>query len=114
MHGGVMKQRKLKTQKHSEDKINKNTRNIFRIKKENEAIKDRIIRDTRVGKLWNNNSIEYKSNYDGNKTLPLKDTINNLQRSDISKVQLTIVIDFIYSNDNDEEHVVLCMQRLVT
>ena len=44
-----MKQRKLKTQKHSEDKINKNTRNIFRIKKENEAIKDRIIRDTRVG-----------------------------------------------------------------
>ena len=51
MHGGVMKQRKLKTQKHSEDKINKNTRNIFRIKKENEAIKDRIIRDTRVGKL---------------------------------------------------------------
>ena len=28
-----MKQRKLKTQKHSEDKINKNTRNIFRIKK---------------------------------------------------------------------------------
>ena len=46
-----MKQRKLKTQKHSEDKINKNTRNIFRIKKENKAIKDRIIRDTRVGKL---------------------------------------------------------------
>ena len=35
----------------------------------------------------------------------MKGNINNLQRSDLSKVQLTIVIDFIYSNDNDEEHV---------
>ena len=31
--------------KQSEDKIIKNVRNLFRLKKENEAIKNRIIRD---------------------------------------------------------------------
>ena len=35
----------------------------------------------------------------------MKDTINNLQRSDTWKIQVTIVIDFIFSNDNDEDRV---------
>ena len=45
-YGGGKKERKLKTQKQSEDKITKSIRNLSKLKKENEAIKDRIIRDT--------------------------------------------------------------------
>ena len=56
------------------------------MKKENEAIKDRIIRDTRnlcehegevyykpvrIGNFWSNNYIEYESNGDRNKTLSI-------------------------------------------
>ena len=44
MYGGRKKPKKSKTKKQSEDII-KDVRNIFRLKKENEAIKDRIIRD---------------------------------------------------------------------
>ena len=44
MYGGRKKPRKSKTKKQSEDII-KDVRNIFRLKKENEAIKGRIIRD---------------------------------------------------------------------
>ena len=35
----------------------------------------------------------------------LRDIIINLQKSDTWKIQLTIVINFISSNDADEEHV---------
>ena len=44
MYRGRKKTKKSKTKKQSEDII-KDVRNIFRLKKENEAIKDRIIRD---------------------------------------------------------------------
>ena len=38
-----------------------------------------------------------------NETKPyLKDIIKNVQKSGTWKVQLTIVINFIYSKDNDE------------
>ena len=40
VYGSVKKPKKLKIQQHI-----KNMRNLFRLKKENEAIKDRIIRD---------------------------------------------------------------------
>ena len=40
-----------------------------------------------------------------NKTRPyLKDIINNLEKTDTWKIQLTIVNNFISSTDNDEEH----------
>ena len=40
-----------------------------------------------------------------NKTRPyLKDIINNLEKTDTWKIQLTIVNKFISSTDNDEEH----------
>ena len=63
-----------------------------------------------------NNYIEYKSNGDRNKTLSveeylnkirpyLKNVINNLKISDTWKIKLTIVNNFIYSIDNDEERV---------
>ena len=43
LYGGGKNPREPK--KQSEDKIIKNVRNLFRLKKENEAIKNRIIRD---------------------------------------------------------------------
>ena len=61
------------------------------MKKENEVIKDRIIRDirtffeheekdyykpVRVGNIWGNNYIEYESNGDGNKTLSIEEYLS--------------------------------------
>ena len=65
----------------------KDTRNIFKQKKENETIRDRIIRDirnlfvqeiedyykpVRVGNIWSRNYIELESNRDRNKILLIK------------------------------------------
>ena len=109
----------------------KDLRNLFRLKKENEAIKDRVIRDIRnhfeheeehyyisVKQVtsWSNNYIEYESNGGRNKTLSieeylnrirphLKYIINDLKKFDTWKIQLTIEINFISSKDNDEERV---------
>ena len=61
-------------------------RNLFRLIKENETIKDKIIRDIKiplekeddyykpmkVGNFWNNNYIEYESNGDKKKYLSVK------------------------------------------
>ena len=41
------KTRKLKKQKQSEENVIKKIRNLFRLKTENEAIKDRITRDNK-------------------------------------------------------------------
>ena len=41
----VEQNKKTKNQKQSKDSIIKDERNLFRLKEENEAIKDRIIRD---------------------------------------------------------------------
>ena len=84
----------------------KRSKHFFKLKKENEAIKDRIIRDIRtlfkqgdyykpirVGTFRNNNYIEYENNGDSNKSLLVKeyldkikpylrDIIINLQKSD--------------------------------
>ena len=102
--------------------------NLFRLKEENKAIKDRMIRDirnlfgkkkenyykpVRVGNFWKWNYIAYEINGDRNKTLSvedypnkirsyLKDIINDLKKSDTWKIQLTIAINFISSRDNDE------------
>ena len=68
----------------------------------------------RVDNFWSNNHIEYESNRDRNKTLPveeyfnkirpyLKDIINNLKKSDTWKIQLTIANSFIPSTVNDEK-----------
>ena len=65
----------------------KDTRNIFKQKKENETIRDRIIRNirnlfvqeiedyykpVRIGNIWNRNYIELESNRDRNKILLIK------------------------------------------
>ena len=76
------------------------------MKKENEASKDTVIRDTKndfeheeedyykpvgLGNFWGNNYTEYESNGDRNKI------------SDTCEIQLTIAINFISSKENDEE-----------
>ena len=74
LYGVGKKPSKLKIKKQSEDKIIKNMRNLFKLKKENEKIKDTIIRNTkklleheeecskpvRRGSFWNSNYIEYE------------------------------------------------------
>ena len=88
---GYSKPKRVKTvygggRKQFDENIIKSIRNLFKLKKENETIKDRIIRDIRthfkqedgyckqiiVGNFWNNNYIEYKSSCDRNKNLSVK------------------------------------------
>ena len=68
----------------------------------------------RVNNFWSNNYIQYKSNSDKNRILSveeyldkikpyLKDIINDLRKSDERKIQLTIIINFIFSNDDKDE-----------
>ena len=88
-------------------------RNLFRLEKETKTIKDRILRyiknpfehkkeencykQVKVSNFCSNNYIEYESNSDRNKTLSvkeylneirpyLKDIINNLKKSDTWKI----------------------------
>ena len=108
----------------------KGATNLFRLKKETKAIKDRI-RDinnlfqyeekcyfklARVDNFWSNNQIEYTSKGDRktlwveeyfNKIKPNLKDINNLKKFGKWKIQLTIAINFIFSRDgNDEERVI--------
>ena len=94
--------------------ISKNI-NLFRLKKENEAIKDRIskiffkkeeedyCKPVRVRNFYNKIYVEYESNCDRNKILSikeyLKDIVNNLKKSGTSKIQLTIAINNRKSNN---------------
>ena len=118
------------TNKETNDATIKGITNLFRLKKENKAIKDRIIRDienlfeheeeenyykqVRIGNFWSNDYIEYESNSDRNKILPvkkyrniirpyLKDIINNLKKFDTWNIQITIAVNFVSSKDNYEE-----------
>ena len=90
--------------KQSEENISKIIGNLLKLKKENEAIKDRTIRDIgtlfkqeddyykpiRVGNLQNNNYIEYDSCSDRDKNLSVKeylDKINSYLRDIIINFQ---------------------------
>ena len=119
-----------KLKKKTIDNTIKDIRNLFRLEKENKAIKDIILRDisnlfqneeeknyykpVRVSNFRSNNYIEYKSYSDRNKTLSaekylnkirpyLRNIISNLKKSDAWKIQLTRANNFISSIDNDEE-----------
>ena len=101
----------------------KDARNRFRVSKENQAIKDKIIKDigirkrrkkkpVRVVNFYDKNYIKYERNGDWNnkeyvdKIKPyLKDIINNLNKSDTWKTQLAIAINFMASKDTEEERV---------
>ena len=121
----------MKNRRPEEENMIKDIRNLIRLEKENEAIKDRILRNiknlfeheeknyhkpVRANNFWSNNYTEYKSNGDRNKTPSveqylnkvisyLKDIKNNLKKLGTWKIQLTIAINFISSIDNDEERV---------
>ena len=85
----------MRLKKERDDAAIKDIRNLFRLKKENEAIKCRVIRDIR--NLFEHDEkedyyIEYESNGDRNKALLieiylneirpyLKGIINNLKKS---------------------------------
>ena len=123
------KNKEFKIKKQSEDTIIKNVRNLFRLKKENEAIKDRKIsikdlfeqeedfyKPLSVGNFYSNNYIEYESNGDRNKTLLIKQyldeikpclkDIDNIKKSDTWKIQLIVAIEQMKS--------VECIQRVIT
>ena len=70
----------------------------------------------RVNNFWNDNYIEYESNGDKNRNLSPDEYLNkikpqlqiiiiDLQNSDTWKIQITIAINFTYSKDVEEEHV---------
>ena len=83
----------FRSRKEIDNSATKDQRNLFRPKKENEAIKDKIIRDIKTlfkeeddyckpikeGNFWNNNYIEYESNSDKNKNLPVKEYLNEIK-----------------------------------
>ena len=58
----------------------------FRLRIENEAIEDRVIRHqepfykpVRVGNIWSSNYIEYGINVDRNKTLSVEEYLNKIR-----------------------------------
>ena len=122
----------MKNPMPQEEKLIKDTRNVFRLKKEVKKIKDIVLgnikeffeyekvekyyyKPIKVNTSWSNNYIEYKINGDKNrilsvkeylnKTIPyLTDIINDLKKADTWKIQITIIINFISSeDDNDKE-----------
>ena len=75
--------------------------------------KEDYYKPVRVGNFHNKNYIEYESGGDRNKALSiegylkkirpyLKDIINNLQKFDAWKIQLTVAINFVSPKDIDE------------
>ena len=77
--------------KQYEENIIKSIKSLFKLKKEREGIKDRIIRDirtlfkqeddyykpSRVGGFWNNNYIEYESS--GDRNLSVKEYLDKVK-----------------------------------
>ena len=121
--------------KEIDDATSKEKINRFRLKEENEAIKDKVVEDVRnlsehkeenqykpvrVGNVLENNFIEYESNNYRNKILSIEkylnkigpylpDIINDYKKPDIWKTQLTI--NLISYKDNDKECV--SIQRVI-
>ena len=136
VYGGGRKSRKANMQKHYEDNITQNIRNIFKLNKQNETIKDRIIKDintlfeeedycksVKVGIFDSNSCFEYECNGDKLKTLSIKEYLNkiksylkdimcNLEKSDTWKIQLTITINFIFLKTLMKN--TQCIERVIT
>ena len=81
----------LEDVKRIEDKKIKNIRNLFKLKKESQAVKDRIVKDIRnlfenevifehVGNFWSNNCNEFERNGVKNKTLSIKEQLNEIRK----------------------------------
>ena len=109
------KQSKDKIIKIIEDKIIRDIRNIF----EQEEV---YYKSGRVGKFHNNSCIQYKSNADRNKTISIKEyldetkpflkvIINKLKKSDTWRIQSTVAINSASSNNTDEKCVMHSKHR---
>ena len=84
-----------KLKKETNDTVTKDIRSLFRLKKENKAIKGRIIKEIRnlfeheegesyykplrISNFWSNNNIEHKSNRNRNKTLSVKKHLTKIR-----------------------------------
>ena len=111
-----------KINKGIKDRTLRDIRNLF----ENEEEQENYYKPVRVSNFWSNDYIENEGKDDRNKPPSfkeyfnklkpfklvhieyspyLKDIINNLKHFDMSKIQLTIAINFIFSKDKYEEHV---------
>ena len=80
----------IKNLRPEEENIIKNIRNHFRLEKENNRIKDKLLRDiknlfeeyyktVRVNNIWSNNYIEYKNNSDKNRVLPVEEYLDKIR-----------------------------------
>ena len=87
-------------------------RNLF----EHEREKLNLLLASKIGNFWSNNYTEYKSNGDRNQTLLvekylnksrpyLKEIINDINKSDTWKIQLTVTVNYIFSTGNNEGRV---------
>ena len=87
-------------------------RNLF----EHEREKLNLLLASKIGNFWSNNYIEYKNNGDRNQTLLvekylnksrpyLKEIINDINKSDTWKIQLTVTVNYIFSTGNNEGRV---------
>ena len=104
-----IRERKKKSIKRlTEDRIFRDIRILF--EQEEDYYKPK-----RVTNFWDNLCIEYESNGDRNRNLPLdeyfnkiepslRNIITDLQNSDTWKIKLTIVNNSIFTKDAEEEH----------
>ena len=120
--------RDIRKEDFSSNKMLKSMRNLFSLEKD-KGINDKVLRDIRtlyesdkenyykpinINNAFNDNSIEYESNGDKDKTLSIKEyldmikpylstMINNHQNKGEWKIQLTIDVNFISSKDDSNE-----------
>ena len=94
-----------------ENRVIRDLRNLFEHEEEENYYKP--VRVSRY-EIWKYESKKYESNSDRNKTLSaeeylnkirpyLKGIINNIEKTNMGKIQLTVVFYFISFKDNDEE-----------
>ena len=117
----------MENPRYEEEKLIEDIRNLFRLKKqikdivlwnnknlsEYEKEEENYSKPARINYFWRNHYIKYKGNGDKNRMLSvegdldkirpyLKDIINDLQKSHIWKIQLTVTITFFSEGYNDE------------
>lgn len=108
------KETKKVKKKLLEDNIIKYARNHFKLKKENEAIKDRIIRDirnvfeqekdyhkpVRVGAFFRNNYVNYKGNRNKTRPYQSKNSLKNKNLKIISIISKVLYMENSINNNN--------------
>ena len=103
----------MESPRSEEEKITKDIRNLFRLKKEVERIKDLILRNiknlleyeneeenyykpVRVNNFWSNNYIEYKSNNGKSRIACVEEYLDKI-RSNLKVVSTTFLLVYFVS-----------------